>query len=50
MQSKSPNEPIAPVEAVVNKEGKDFMAGEYFPWAHDNASFRKKTNEYCANK
>ena len=50
MQSKSTPEPLAKDGALVNKESKDFFAGEYIPWARDNARFRENTNKYCSSK
>lgn len=43
-------EPIAPETAVVNEEGKDFMAAEYFPWAKTNYEKLKRAQDWCLEK
>lgn len=47
MVTNPPSEPIAPKEAIINENTKDFLAGEFLPWARGEHDFRVNTKKWC---
>jgi hypothetical protein len=40
-------EPKAPLQAIVNDAGRDFLAIDLLPWARDNARRLSESRAWC---
>jgi hypothetical protein len=50
MRAATGNEPLAPLDALMNEAAKAWFSQEYQPWARENKRRNDRGREWCLNR